>query len=58
MAGDSACVHKRSRRSIFVITQASADGNSELPGGGTFLPKPYGFNALVAVIGGKLGGSP
>jgi CheY-like chemotaxis protein len=27
----------------------------ELPDGGTFLPKPYGYDQLVGVISGKLG---
>lgn len=55
----AACVHKLQPQIHLVITSGKRVlGDSELPGGGTFLPKPYGFNALVAVIGGKLGGSP
>lgn len=54
----AARVHQLKPNIHLVITSGKRLlADSELPGGGTFLPKPYGYHALVGAIGRKLGRS-
>ena len=51
----ASCVHQQHPHVELVITSGKrALADDALPDAGTFLPKPYGFNDLVAVIDQKL----
>ncbi len=52
----AACVHKLRPHVHLVITSGKRIlADCTLPDDGTFLPKPYGYDQVIGVIGSKLG---